>query len=108
MHEVIFTLGAQIDLQELYMNFEDRASGRGDLFLAAVNRSISLLNRFPKLGPRHFRTARRLVFFRGNFGIFYVIEGKRILVHIVADLRGSPSVLAFRLESIPSPSDDLD
>jgi plasmid stabilization system protein ParE len=59
-----------------------------------VDRALSDLAEFPEIGARFqvpFR--RKLVPGFYDFGVFYVIEGSRILVHAILNLRQDPEAI---------------
>ena len=90
------------------------ASGEGDLdaifaarfavsetgalaFLETVERALALLKNFPELGPVYLHTFRRFLLRGEHTGIFYTLEGRRLFVHALLDLRQDPATLRRRL-----------
>ena len=90
------------------------ASGEGDLdaifaarfaaseaaalaFLETVERALGLLQNFPELGPVYQHPFRRFLLRDGHTGLFYTLEGRRLFVHALLDLRQDPATLRRRL-----------
>ncbi len=83
-------LGAEIEFLEIY-------SDRGDTFYIAFEDRIAQIGRFPKSGPIYSEPFRRLLIPKSPFGIFYTIEGNRIFVQAIIDLRSDPERIMRRL-----------
>jgi plasmid stabilization system protein ParE len=77
--EVVLLLSAERDLQEAYNWVEEHRRGREQFFLQDVELRLENRGRY-----------RRLLIPRYPFGIFYVVESNRIVVHAVSDLRQDP------------------
>jgi plasmid stabilization system protein ParE len=91
--EVIILSGAETDLDEIYRQLEER--GTGERFLLALDRKLELLRTFPRLAPPALQAKVRCVKIdRTPFGLFYAIEGRRLMVIAVQDLRQNPRTLA--------------
>ena len=91
VEELIWTQGATSDLQGIYIGLEDNGA---EQLLERIEASLSLLKAFPKRGPKHRATIRKLLVGRKNrYGLFYSIEGKRIVVVAIADLRQDPRTI---------------
>lgn len=88
--DVELLLGAEIDFLDIY-------SHRGDSFYRSFDLCLSRLRRFPEIGPVYSFPFRRLLIPTSPLGIFYVIEGRRIFVVAVLDLRTDPQRVLDRL-----------
>ena len=97
MLEVVFLLSADVDVQSAYERFEDFTEGRGDQFLALLYHLKDLLGKNPRMGVAVGRGFRKLSMTRFDYGIFYTIEGGRIFVSAVLDLRQNPETIRARL-----------
>jgi plasmid stabilization system protein ParE len=86
--EVVLLLSAERDLQEAYNWGEEHRRGREQFFLQDVELRLEQLQKFPLIG--------RLYRGRYPFGIFYVVESNRIVVHAVPDLRQDPEKIRER------------
>lgn len=80
--EIVWTAGAEADLLRLYEQVGDH-----DLAIKVLReplkRVLSLL-----AGPRK------------RFGIFYVEEARRIMIHVLIDMRQDPELLRLRLDGL--------
>ncbi len=89
-HEIVFLLGAEIDFLEFYRD-------HGDRFYDDVQEILSLLARNPWFGPKRFQQQRRLLIAGGPFALFYGIQGRRILITAIIDLRRDPQWIREKL-----------
>ena len=94
--EVVFLVSAERDLQEAYNWVEEHRQGREQFFLEHVESRLEHLKRFPLIGRLYRGQYRRLLIPRYPFGIFYVTESNRIVIHAVLDLRQDPEKLRER------------
>jgi plasmid stabilization system protein ParE len=91
--EVVILSGAEADLDEIYSRVEER--GGGERLILALDRKLELLRTFPRLAPPSLQAkVRRVKIDRTPFGLFYTIEGRRLMIVAVQDLRQDPKVLA--------------
>lgn len=98
MAEVVFLLSAEIDVQVAYEWFDEQREGRGDQFLIHLRQIEVLLTSNPHLGVRVVdSTIRKLLIPKFDYGIFYTIEGQRIMIAAVLDLRRDPEFIRSRL-----------
>src|SRR6266478_3091198 len=102
--EVVFLLSAERDLQEAYNWVEEHRQGREQFFLQDVDLRLEHLKRFPLIGRLYRGRYRRLLIPRYPFGIFYVAESNRIVIHAILDLRQrsrkDPRALYFWLDLV--------
>ena len=97
MAEVVFLLAAEVDVQAAYEWFEGQRAGRGDQFLRYLRELEVLLGLNPRMGVSVGRGLRKLLMPRFDHGVFYTIEGQRIMVAAVLDLRRDPGFIRARL-----------
>jgi len=96
--EVVILSGADADLDDIYVRIDRR--GEGEKFLLAVDRKLELLHGFPRLAPRALlEKVRKVKIGRTPFGLFYTIEGRRLMVVAVQDLRQDPEAIARIIRS---------
>ncbi len=88
--EVVFLFSAERDLQEAYNWVEEHRQGREQFFLQDVELSLEHIRGFPLIGRLYRGRYRRLLIPRYPFGIFYVAESNRIVIHAILDLRQDP------------------
>jgi toxin ParE1/3/4 len=94
--EVVLLLSAERDLQEAYNWVEEHRREREEFFLQDVESRLEHLKKFPFIGPLYRGRYRRLLIPRYPFGIFYVAESNRIVIHAVPDLRQDPKRIRGR------------
>ena len=75
---------------------EEHRRGREQSFLQDVELRLEHLQKFPLIGRLYRGRYRRLLIPRYPFGIFYVVESNRIVVHAVPDLRQDPEKIRER------------
>jgi len=92
-----YLLSADLDVQVIYNTLDKWCEGQGDLFLDALEEVTALLETFPYSGRLHFDDYRRIVMRQFPYGIFYVVESNRIMIHAVLNLRQSPEAIRRRL-----------
>ena len=101
MTGVVWTLGAEADVQAIYERLETWEEGTGDRFYAEVLTGIGLLMAFPQIGPIvHCDKVRRVLVFNRNFDLFDVPGCRGIIIHALLDLRQNPKTIRRRLEGI--------
>ena len=97
MNELILLLRADADIQAAFERYEEWQEGRGVIFLRHLDAAFELLRAHPEIAPVFKHGHRRLLVAGFPFGIFYSIEGNRIIVAGVADLRQDPEAILRRL-----------
>jgi plasmid stabilization system protein ParE len=94
--EVVVLLGAEIQTQEFFAAYEDSREGKGVEFLATIEAAFDVLREFPEAAPHYAHGYRRWVLVKYQKGIFYRVEGQRVMVADVLDLRQNPEVIRQR------------
>lgn len=97
MSEIVVLAVAEAQLFELYNKLEDRREGLGDRFDADYRGTCVDLKSFPEIGPKYEGRIRRLLMRRWHVGLFYVIEGDRIMILGALDVRQSPRSIREQL-----------
>lgn len=98
MTEVILLSSAEAGLQERYAWLEDKGAGLEMEFDADVQEAVEMLSRQPAGFSRWERTCYRCYrLLRWNFGLFYSIEGGRVIVVAAEDLRQNPQTIRRKL-----------
>lgn len=94
MAEIVYVLSGEIAWFDLLRKY-------GDRFEMPFDESVELLKRNPELGPK-FKVSpfRRLIILQTSWGIFYTIEGKRIMIQTILDLRQRPETIERRLREL--------
>jgi hypothetical protein len=96
--ELIVLLGAELDIQAAFNRFEQYRNGFGLKFLQELELAYEYLTRHPDIGRLYANNRRRFLMSNFPFGIFYSVEGNRIVVSAVLDLRQDPDRIRERLE----------
>ena len=91
--------GAEADLLEAYVRFEEAGAGLGDRFYHTLDLALESVRQHPVIARVYSGKYRRLVLRPFGFGIFYVIEGERVMVGAILDLRQDPATIARRLSN---------
>ncbi len=101
MKDVVWTLAAEADVQEIYERLELREEGFGDAFYADVLNVTRLLAQFPELGTSlNHRRLRRVLLHNRHYGLFYVSEARGVVLHALFDLRQDPAMIERRLRDL--------
>ncbi len=101
--EIIWTIGAERDLLEIYQQIlffaDDEDFARRALQLP-LESNLRLISEHPEIGPKVRGTRkvrRRLLTPRNRYGIYYIVESRGILIHALLDLRQDPRLIWKRL-----------
>ena len=97
MSELVLLLRADADIQTAFERCEEWQEGRGVVFLRHLDAAFELLRAHPEIAPVFKHGQRRLLVAGFPFGDFYSIEGHRIVIARVADLRQDPAAILRRL-----------
>lgn len=72
----------------------------GERFLLAMDGKLELLRGFPRMVPPGLmKKVRKVKIGRTPYGLFYTIEGRRLMVIAAQDLRQEPRVIARIIRS---------
>ena len=97
MSELVFLFSANADIQTAYEFYEAYQAGRGEVFMRHLDVAFGRLRTFPEIAPVFHEACRRLLVHGFPYGIFYTIEGRRIIISGVMDLRQDPGIIHRRL-----------
>lgn len=97
MSELVFLFSADADIQTAYEFHEAVQAGRGEVFMRYLDVAFEQLRTFPAIAPVFHGSYRRLLVHGFPYGIFYTIEGRRLIVAGVMDLRQDSEVIRRRL-----------
>jgi len=98
MIELVVLGRAESELQRIYNRLEDFQSGRGEEFLRRLDLAYEHLQRFPEIGPVYHGTYHRLLLGRFPFGLFYCVEGNRLIIITAASLQQDPASIRAILD----------
>jgi plasmid stabilization system protein ParE len=79
-YTLILRQEAERDLVEAYKWYEEKVPGLGSDFLAVIERALESIQENPARFPVIYRNVRRALMRRFPYGIFYFLEGERIIV----------------------------
>jgi plasmid stabilization system protein ParE len=86
-------------LQSLYEGLEERSPGAGDKFCALIDRDLELLRAFPNRArrvPGHPRLRRLLIGKHREYGLYYSVEGRRVVIAALISQRLGPELIRWR------------
>ena len=96
MAEIIWTLAASQDLQNVFESLERMRPGAGEAFVMNIEAQLELVKLFPRMNRLYLPPFRKLRLI-GIYGLFYAVENRGIVVHAVVDLRRDIANLRRRL-----------
>jgi toxin ParE1/3/4 len=97
MNEIVLLVSAEADLLRGYERYNDIQEEHGEEFIRRADVALSMLVHHPLIGSRYVLNFRKVFIQKFPYGIFYVPESKRVVVHAVLDLRMDPSHIKRRL-----------
>ena len=97
MSELVFLFSADADIQTAYEFYEAYQEGRGEVFMRHLDVALGRVRAFPEMATPFHKAHRRLLVHGFPYGIFYTIEGRRIIIAAVMDLRQDPETIRRRL-----------
>jgi toxin ParE1/3/4 len=97
VNELVLLYSADSDIQAGYEDCERHQEGRGELFLRHLDLVLTRLRKFPLSAPPFHERYRRALVPGFPYGVFYAMEGGRIIVAGVMDLRQNPGAIRRRL-----------
>jgi hypothetical protein len=101
MHELVFLAGFDADIQAEYERREEWRPDAGEVFYTRLTADLEQLTRHPLSGSSIERThVRRLLVVGFRYGVLYVLEGQRIMLHALIDQLADPEINARRLREI--------
>jgi plasmid stabilization system protein ParE len=96
MRDVVWLAAAERDLMRLYDRAEETQGG--DAFLDTIQQSVGNLRGFPFIAPTFAGGIRRLLISKHPLGVFYAVEGNRVMILRVLDLRQDPQTIRRKLD----------
>ncbi len=95
--ELVVLSRAEGEIFEAYARLEDAKPGLGERFSENVERCLNRLASFPELGSMYRMPYRRILVPDSPFAVFYSLEGRRIIIQAMLDLRQDPESIRRRL-----------
>lgn len=87
---IIIRPEAERDIREAYSWYETQMSGLGANFLLRIDAALSSVQRNPRQYPLIHQEVRRCLVRRFPYGIFFLVEDKRIIVLAVFHAKRDP------------------
>ena len=91
--DILFTWAAQVDMQRAFAVMEDAAEGAGVRLSETTDELLGLTAQHPFIARVWHSPVRRHVLERTCYGLFYVVEPRRLVVITFRDLREDPARL---------------
>lgn len=82
--------GAEADLDDAYLWYEERLPGLGEVFLRSVDACLARIQRYPEAFPEVHSLIRRAPLSRFPYSVFYVIREDRLDVLAIYHARRDP------------------
>ncbi len=95
--ELVFPQGADADIQAAFETYGGPETKRAEKFLQRLDKPSELLRENPAMGPVYGGTVRRIILQGFHHAMFYTVEGRRIFVLSVMDMRLDPTRIRRRL-----------
>lgn len=95
--KVVIQSSAIADLADGFDFYEEIEAGLGSHFLDSLYSDIDSLQLYAGIHIVHFGKYHRLLSKRFPFGVYYQVEGDKVLVRAVLDLRRDPKRIRRRL-----------
>ncbi len=95
--ELVVLLAAEREILGLYQALEEHRPGLGANFIEVIETAFERLKSHPEHAPAYRRGYRRLLIRPYHLGLFYRLEGRRIVVVDLLDLRQEPASILRRL-----------
>ena len=96
-NEAALLLGAQVDFHSIFGRFAESNPVRAEAFDRLVHEGMQQLEQFPHSAPFHIGRYHRLLLGKLPYALFYAVEGRRVFVHAILDIRQPREVIARRL-----------
>lgn len=97
MHELIWTRRAEEHLQRVFSELDSVAPSIAETWLVDVGKRVELLSQFPEMAGMCRTPFRKLKLGR-ELGLFYTIEGRRLILSGIFPLRMDPETILRRLQ----------
>ncbi len=100
MPTIVILAGAENDTLTIFAKLEARDSDAADEFYHHFDAVLQQLSQHPESAPAFAGRIRRLVMHGYPLGVFFTVEGERLFVQAVLDLRQSPESVLRRLDDL--------
>lgn len=90
-YEIIFRSCAEKDIIDAINWYETKVNGLGHRFLLSLDATLQIISRNPEAFPKVYKEFRRALLHRFPYGVFYLVENKRIIIMAVFHEKRRPS-----------------
>ena len=97
MRELVFLRSADLDIERAFDFYEGCQCGRGEIVMRHLDATFGQLPSDPESAPVFHAPHRRLLVSGFPYGVFYALEGGRVIVSGVMDLRRDPAWIRRKL-----------
>jgi plasmid stabilization system protein ParE len=95
--ELVFAPGAEQDIAEAYVWYEDRRAGLGEEFLSSVDACMESIRRQPEMHPEVHEGYRRSLIRRLPYAVFYEHIESKVMIYAVFHAAREPDRWRRRL-----------
>lgn len=100
MPEIVWKQGAENDLLQIFADLEDFTEGAGERFVHKLDTTLQNLRAHPEIAPMFEEPVRRLVISATGYGLFYSVEARGIIVHVLVHLSRDPETIRERIRRL--------
>lgn len=79
-HELVIRPEAEEELAEAFVWYEEQLRGLGSEFLISVDATVHAIVRNPRQFAKIHKDVRRALLHRFPYGVFFLVDGTRIIV----------------------------
>lgn len=98
-YKLVITYVAEKDIHEAALWYKNIRTNLGHEFIESIDSSIKLIQQLPESFPKVYKNIRRILLKRFPFGIFYLIDKKKIIILAVFHVSRDPRSWKTRVDS---------
>ena len=99
MFDVVFSETAENDLDEIAEWYEAIRQGLKDEFLLCVEGEVEIIRRAPLIYSEYFLNVRKAKTNKFPYGIYYMVEDKRVVILAIAHQKRSIRVIKKKIKA---------
>jgi plasmid stabilization system protein ParE len=97
--ELVIRPEAEADARDAFGWYNEQLPGLGHDFLAELDKEFAAIQASPEIHARMHRELRRALLHRFPYGVFYVVEARRIVIMAILHTSRNPGIWSRRRES---------
>lgn len=105
--ELVIRPEAEADAREAFHWYEEQLRGLGESFLSEPDRELTAISVEPALHARVHREIRRALLHRFPYGVYHLVESRRVAVLAILHTSRHPRHWARRQGASPEDAKDL-